>query len=80
MIKGYAAHEKEIFTKVTEARSVAMDSENDSHTRMISERVLTHETPKMIAIAESYPEIRVDEHFVWLQRNLTEISRAGSSC
>lgn len=75
VVKGYAAHEQEVFTKVIEARKRAMESYDGSlsRTRMGSEQVIARETPRIMALAESYPDIKADEQFLWLQRNLTEV-------
>ncbi len=73
VVKGYAAHEKKVFTRVIEARKVAMEARDDGHLRMGSEKVIAMETPKIMALAENYPELKADKQFLWLQRNLTEI-------
>jgi len=73
VVKGYAAHEKEVFMKVTEARKLAMESRDDDYSRMSNEQVIAQETPKIMALAEKYPELKADDQFLWLQRNLTEI-------
>ena len=73
VVKGYAAHEKEVFTRVIQARRAAMEARGDDHLRMSSERVIAQETPKIMALAENYPEINSDKQFLGLQRNLTEI-------
>ncbi len=71
--KGYAKHEHEIFIKLTEARAMAMRSVQNDHSRMTSEQVISEETPKILALAENYPDLKADEQFLLLQRNLTEI-------
>ena len=75
VVKGYAAHEKEVFTKVIEARNAAMQLYDGSlsHARMSCEQVIAQETPRIMALAEDYPDIKANEQFLWLQRNLTEV-------
>ncbi len=73
VVKGYAAHEKDVFLKVVEARRLAIESKNHSHSRLSNEQVIAQETPKIIALAEKYPDLKADEQFLLLQRNLTEI-------
>jgi LemA protein len=81
VVKGYAAHEKEVFTKVIEARRMAMESYDGSlsRARMSSEQVIAKETPRIMALAEDYPEIKADEQFLWLQRNLVEVESQVSA-
>ncbi len=79
VVKGYATHEKEIFLKITESRKMAMESQKGSYLRMSSEQRIAQQTPKIMALAEKYPEIKADSQFLWLQRNLTEIEAQVSA-
>lgn len=72
-VKGYAKHEKEIFEKIVTARQQAKITANASRDRFDGERHLDNELPRLIAVAESYPELKADRQFLNLQRNLTEI-------
>ena len=72
-VKSYAAHEKELFESVIAARSEAQNKPAESGARFAEEEKLTASTGRMLALAEAYPELKSGEHFLSLQRNLTEI-------
>lgn len=72
-VKGYARHERELFENITTARNQAQRAHNASAQRFDHERHLDTHLPKLIAVAESYPEVKADQQFLNLQRNLTEI-------
>ncbi|WP_018970874.1 LemA family protein [Rubritalea marina] len=70
--KGYAAHEKAVFERVTMARSEARHA-RDWNQRALAEGQISTEIPSIVALAEAYPELKADQQFMNLQRNLTEI-------
>lgn len=70
-VKGYATHEKEVFEKVTEARSQAMQAKGAEETGK-AENVLTDTLKSLFAVAESYPQLRATENFQKLQDELTD--------
>jgi len=70
--KGYAKHEKEVFETITKARSEAQQSNNVSE-RFKSESIIHESTGQIIALTESYPELKADKQFELLQRNLSEV-------
>jgi len=72
VVKGYAAHEKSLLERVIELRHTAMAG-RDVGQRQAAENALGGETPRLMALAEDYPELKADEQFRWLQRNLTEV-------
>ena len=74
-VKGYAAHETELFERVVNARKMAKQSSvsNDNRDRFHQEEIISSETPVILALAENYPELKADKQFLWLQRNLTEM-------
>jgi len=72
-VKGYAKHERELFENITTARNQAQSVHDASSQRFDNERRLDSHLPRLIAVAESYPEIKADKQFLNLQRNLTEI-------
>ena len=69
IVKGYAKHEKEIFEKVSELRSKAMNAGSLSD-QMALEGELAKGISKIFAIAEAYPELKANENFLNLQGNL----------
>ncbi len=68
-VKGYAAHEREVFEHVTEARSRAMAArEIDEQAR--AENAITSGLGRLIAVAEAYPELKANQNFLALQEEL----------
>lgn len=70
-VKGYATHEKEVFTNVTEARAKAMGAENPQ-AKAEAEKGLTGALKTLFALAENYPLLRASENFQKLQDELTD--------
>jgi len=70
-VKGYAAHEKEVFEKVTEARSRAMNAGMGSE-KAEAENMLSGTLKSLFAVAENYPELKANQNFLELQRELTD--------
>lgn len=70
-VKGYATHEKEVFEKVTEARSKAMGASNLSE-KSTAENMLSQTLKSLFAVAEAYPNLKANENFLALQRDLTD--------
>lgn len=70
-VKGYAAHEEGVFTKVTEARTKAM-SANTMGEHVAAENMLTQSLKSLFAVAEAYPALRASENFAHLQRELVD--------
>jgi len=71
-VKGYAAHESQVFEKVTEARAKAMAAEGVGETSK-AEQGLTGALAGLRAVAENYPQLRATENFQQLSRNLSEL-------
>ena len=71
-VKGYAKHEKEAFKDVTEARSQAMGAKNVK-SAAAAEDALTTSLSKIFAIAEAYPELKANENFKTLQKQLQDV-------
>jgi LemA protein len=68
-VKGYAAHEQEIFENVTKARSQwAMATSMDDKVRAAS--ALDSAVMKLVAIAENYPALKADQTFLRLMDEL----------
>jgi LemA protein len=78
-VKGYAAHEKGVFEKVTEARSRAMAAQTPGQAAQ-AEGMLTQALRGLYAVAENYPELKANQNFMALQQSLTstEDAIAGS--
>jgi LemA protein len=70
-VKGYAAHESETFAEVTNARTQAMQAGNVAE-KGEAENMLTGALGHLFAVAESYPELKANENFRDLQRELVD--------
>lgn len=68
-VKGYAAHEKETFEKVTQARNMAIQAKDVSE-QAGAENMLSGALKTLFAVAESYPELKADANFRQLQEEL----------
>jgi len=70
-VKGYASHEKELFAKVSEARSRAMGG-GSVQERAQAENALSSTLKTLFAVSESYPELKASTNFLELQRELRD--------
>lgn len=70
-VKGYAAHEKQLFENVTAARSRAMQA-GSAHDKAEAENMLSQTLKSLFAVAENYPQLRANENFLELQRELAD--------
>ena len=72
VVKGYANHEKDIIKRVTELRTNTY--RNMSITNKINtNNELEKDIVKIIAISENYPELKANENFLELSRELTRL-------
>jgi LemA protein len=69
-VKGYAAHEKEVLTKVAELRSRAMGATNPKESAEAN-NMLTSTLKTLFAVAENYPQLKANENFMRLQEELS---------
>lgn len=70
-VKGYASHEKEVFEKVTQARTKAIGAQNLKE-KAVAENMLSSTLKSLFAVAENYPQLRSSENFQKLQEELTD--------
>lgn len=70
-VKGYAAHEKEVFTKVTEARANALNAQGVKETAE-AENQFEGALKSLFAVSENYPQLRATENFQQLQAELVD--------
>ncbi len=71
-VRGYAAHETDVLEKVTRLRSEAMRGGSSPRGASRSEEPLAGGLAALFAVAERYPALRADAHFLALQRELAE--------
>ncbi len=70
-VKGYAAHEKQAFENVSNARSAAMGASSMADHAQ-AENMLTGALKSIFAIAEAYPDLKANQNFLELQRELSD--------
>ncbi len=71
-VKGYASHEKEVFLKVTEARTAAMAATTIDG-KIAAEQQLTTALQGLKVQVEAYPELKANQNFLQLQEELSDI-------
>jgi len=71
-VKGYAAHEEGVFTKVTEARTNAINA-GTLKEQAQAENMLSGALKSLFAVAENYPDLKANENFMQLQNELVDI-------
>jgi LemA protein len=68
-VKGYAKHEREVFEKVTEARTKAINAQTVKE-QGEAETMLTGALKSLFAVVENYPELKANQNFLLLQEEL----------
>ena len=73
-VKGYAAHEQQTLTRVTDARAGAVAADNAPPAqRARAESSLSAALGGIRVVAEQYPQLRAADNFISLQAELSEI-------
>lgn len=70
-VKGYAAHENAAFENVTKARSAAMGA-TGAAAKAGAENMLSGALKSLFAVAEAYPDLKANQNFLELQRELSD--------
>jgi len=79
VVKGYATHEEEVFTKVTEARTKAtsitvdenlLNNEESFKRFQEAQASLSGSLGRLLAVAENYPQLKADANFRDLQAQI----------
>lgn len=70
-VKGYASHESQLFEKVTAARSALM-SAGSPQQKAEADNMLSGTLKSLFAVSENYPELKANENFLGLQRDLSD--------
>jgi len=70
-VKGYAKHEKGTFQEVTEARAAMANASGVAETAE-ADNMLTGALKSLFAVAEAYPDLKANENFLELQKELVD--------
>ncbi len=70
-VKAYASHEREAFESVTKARAQAMQAGSVAD-HAVAENMLTGALKSLFAVAEAYPDLKANQNFLELQRELSD--------
>jgi len=68
-VKGYAKHEKEVFLKVTKARSRVAGAGNISE-KIAANNQLSSALARLLVVVERYPDLKANTNFIRLQDEL----------
>ena len=68
-VKGYAAHEKDVFVRVTEARSRVAGAK-DMRGKIEANNQLSSALSRLLVVVERYPELKANTNFIRLQDEL----------
>ena len=71
-VKGYAAHENEIFTNIADARATLSGAMNTNNVKAVQEsnNELNSALGRLLAVVENYPNLKADKSFIGLQDEL----------
>ncbi|MBQ6841165.1 MAG: LemA family protein [Bacilli bacterium] len=72
VVKGYAKHEKETLTEVINLRNNNYDNMSNKEKLDINTK-LAEDISKIMMLAEAYPELKANENFLNLSKELTEV-------
>lgn len=70
-VKGYMIHEKDVFEKVTQARSQAISAKGFDQ-KSKAEDTLSGTLKTLFAVSEAYPDLKANTNFLELQRELAD--------
>lgn len=71
-VKWYAAHEKDLFESVTQARTNYNNAKGDDE-KVAADNMLTGTLKTLFAVAENYPQLKADQNFMQLQTELSDL-------
>ena len=71
-VKGYATHERELLTKITEARSAAISAQSIDD-KIVAEKQLSSALQGLKIAVEAYPDLKANQNFLQLQGELSDI-------
>lgn len=72
VVKGYASHEQNLLTHITELRNLAT-KENDLKAQEKVQIGIAQDLGKLFVIVENYPELKANENFAQLQIEISKV-------
>lgn len=72
VVKGYAKHEKGIFENLAQARMAAMNA-GSINEKISADNQFSVGLKNLFAVAENYPDLKANENFLSLQRELADV-------
>jgi LemA protein len=69
-VKGYATHERETLERVIELRNQCMNDHGSVSHQESTEKQLVGAMSKLLAVAEAYPDLKADQNYLQLQKEL----------
>ena len=70
-VKGYAKQESGVLENVTKARNMAMNA-GSMQEKLKDENMLSGALKSLFAVAEAYPDLKSNQNFMQMQRDLTD--------
>lgn len=70
-VKGYAAHEKQVFENVTQARAETVNASGPAEASA-AENHMQQALKSIFAVAEAYPQLQANQNFLQLQAELVD--------
>lgn len=74
VVKGYSIHEKEVLTDVIRLRTESMNA-TEVDQKETAEIGLASSLKTLFAVAEQYPDLKANENFLTLQKELSSIEQ-----
>ncbi|MBP3820916.1 LemA family protein [bacterium] len=71
-VKGYSDHEKSVFTELTNLRTKNYEGMSDNE-KLQTNAQINSVLPKLLAVAENYPDLKANESYNQLMNNLSGI-------
>jgi LemA protein len=69
-VRGYAKHERDVLESVIQLRNKAMANQGSASVQAVDETALQIGVKRLFAVAEAYPTLKADAHFLALQQEL----------
>lgn len=69
-VKGYAGHERGVLERLVELRNKAMANHGTAASQAVDESAMLIGLKRLFAVVEAYPQLKADQHFLALQKEL----------